>query len=303
MTMIMVSYRRADQDPSGRVADFLRREYGAASVFFDVTSIPTGANYHDKIAQAIRASDVVVAVIGPNWLGKSQDGTSARISNPADSVRIEIETAQKLGKPIFPVLVKDMTMPMESDLPETLHFLAAYSAARVDSGADFYTHMDKLKATIDEVSGSVGLVAPLKRFWMYGAGAMAAGLAILIWSAVPSFERPLSNTITANATTPNGTVPQSLPAAITARAKAQGGFLFPDSNHRYLGDADLAGLSKVELRVARNEIYARHGRFFKDQTLANYFSQFSWYQPNAVEVPISDLEQTNVNTLLLAEGK
>jgi len=67
--------------------------------------------------------------------------------------------------------------------------------------------------------------------------------------------------------------------------------------------ADLAGLSKVELRVARNEIYARHGRFFKDQTLANYFSQFSWYQPNAVEVPISDLEQTNVNTLLLAEGK
>ena len=90
---------------------------------------------------------------------------------------------------------------------------------------------------------------------------------------------------------------------MTARAKAQGGFLFPDSDHRYLGEADFAGMSKLELRLARNEIFARHGRFFKDQTLANYFSQFPWYQPSAVEVPVSQLEETNVDTLMAAERK
>jgi hypothetical protein len=191
-------------------------------------------------------------------------------------------------------------MPQQSDLPETLRFLAVHNAARVNS-EDFKLHTAELLRII----GSDGnqLLAPLKRFWMYGAGAMAAGLAILIWSAVPSFERPLPNTITAAVTPAGVNAPPPIPAAIIARAKSQGGFFFPDSDHRYLGDTDLAGLSKVELRVARNEIYARHGRFFVDQTLANYFSQFSWYHPNAVEVPISDLEQTNVNTLLLAEGK
>jgi hypothetical protein len=59
--------------------------------------------------------------------------------------------------------------------------------------------------------------------------------------------------------------------------------------------------SMRELPVARNEIFARHRRFFRDQTLANYFSQFAWYQPGAVEVTISQLEATNVDAIQLAE--
>lgn len=55
------------------------------------------------------------------------------------------------------------------------------------------------------------------------------------------------------------------------------GYIFYDSNSRYLTSSDLAGLSKWELRVARNEIYARHGRLFKDSNLQNYFNSCSWY--------------------------
>lgn len=55
------------------------------------------------------------------------------------------------------------------------------------------------------------------------------------------------------------------------------GYIFYDSNSRYLTSSDLAGLSKWELRVARNEIYARHGRLFKDSDLQNYFNSCSWY--------------------------
>jgi hypothetical protein len=304
MTMIMVSYRRADQDAARLIADYLISTYGEDSVFFDVDSIPTGINFHDRISKAISACDVVVAIIGPHWIGKLEGEMASRLANPADSVRVEIEMAQQYQKPIFPVLMNGITMPQKSDLPEAIRFLADCNAARIDSGQDFRYHMSRLTAAIDKISGSPtgSLLAGLRRFWKYEVGIAAAAVAVLMWSIVPSFERPLKSTATMDVVTV-GNAPPTVPASVTAHAKAQGGFLFPDSDRRYLGDADLAGMSKLELRLARNEIFARHGRFFKDQTLANYFSQFPWYQPSAVEVPISQLEETNVNTVMAAERK
>ncbi|HEY0457842.1 MAG TPA: YARHG domain-containing protein [Pyrinomonadaceae bacterium] len=42
----------------------------------------------------------------------------------------------------------------------------------------------------------------------------------------------------------------------------------------------LDGLFVEDLRVLRNEIYARHGRVFKDKELQKYFSEQPWYKPN-----------------------
>ncbi|MBQ9157145.1 MAG: YARHG domain-containing protein [Eubacterium sp.] len=55
-------------------------------------------------------------------------------------------------------------------------------------------------------------------------------------------------------------------------------YILPDSNSRYLAVSDISYLSKKELRLARNEIYARHGRRFKDSELQNYFDSQSWYR-------------------------
>ncbi len=52
---------------------------------------------------------------------------------------------------------------------------------------------------------------------------------------------------------------------------------FPDSSTIYLTRADLAGLSQEQLRLARNEIYARHGRKFKTKEIQDYFNSKSWY--------------------------
>ena len=54
-------------------------------------------------------------------------------------------------------------------------------------------------------------------------------------------------------------------------------YLLPDSNSRYLTEADLNGLSHEQLCFARNEIYARHGRQFKTPQIAAYFNSKSWY--------------------------
>lgn len=57
----------------------------------------------------------------------------------------------------------------------------------------------------------------------------------------------------------------------------ENGYIFPESDRVYLSIADLENLSDKELRLARNEIYARRGRKFKDSELQKYFNGCSWY--------------------------
>ena len=70
--------------------------------------------------------------------------------------------------------------------------------------------------------------------------------------------------------------------------------------YSYLSDSDLRGLSKSELRILRNTIYARHGRKFKSKDLANYFKMFDWYVPKYDEISVnslSDIEKHNISLI------
>ena len=69
---------------------------------------------------------------------------------------------------------------------------------------------------------------------------------------------------------------------------------------RLLTENDVVSLSKKELRIMRNWIYARHGYSFRSQDLQNYFSQFEWYHPQYTDVPynmLSDIEQRNIELI------
>lgn len=55
-------------------------------------------------------------------------------------------------------------------------------------------------------------------------------------------------------------------------------YILPDSASRYLDDEDLEDLSWKELCLARNEIYARHGRIFATAQIAQYFESQDWYE-------------------------
>lgn len=54
-------------------------------------------------------------------------------------------------------------------------------------------------------------------------------------------------------------------------------YILPESNSRYLTEADVRNLNKSQLRLARNEIYARRGRMFDSADLQEYFNSKSWY--------------------------
>ncbi|OOM16454.1 YARHG domain-containing protein [Clostridium saccharobutylicum] len=58
-------------------------------------------------------------------------------------------------------------------------------------------------------------------------------------------------------------------------------YIFKDSDKTYLMEDDLRGKTKDELALARNEIFARHGYVFTDETYKKYFSSKSWYTPNS----------------------
>jgi hypothetical protein len=93
------------------------------------------------------------------------------------------------------------------------------------------------------------------------------------------------------------TPPPAPPAPPPSPPVAATGFLFPDSDRRYLTRAELSRLSSEQLRIARNEIYARKGRYFRDHQLAAYFGRMPWYKPYSWDVPLSAVEQANVTLI------
>ncbi|SFC51809.1 YARHG domain-containing protein [Clostridium uliginosum] len=60
-----------------------------------------------------------------------------------------------------------------------------------------------------------------------------------------------------------------------------GDYILKDSDKAYLTKDDLKALSKDDLALARNEIFARHGYVFNEEQFKNYFTAKSWYVPNS----------------------
>jgi hypothetical protein len=151
MSKIVVSYRRSDsQAIAGRIVDRLIAHFGEQSVFMDVDNIPFGIDFRQHIQSVLSQAEVLIAVVGPDWLGAGPDGSS-RIQAEDDPVRVEIETALRQEILVIPVLVDGAGMPKAAVLPDSLKKFAFLNAAPVDVGRDFRPHVDRLVQSIDEV--------------------------------------------------------------------------------------------------------------------------------------------------------
>ncbi|MDH2424869.1 toll/interleukin-1 receptor domain-containing protein [Sphaerisporangium sp. TRM90804] len=118
MTRVFVSYRRRD---AGDLVDgldhALSRAFGRENVYRDVVSIPAGRDWLKSLTHAIRACDVVLAVMGPDWAGGTGGDGSRRIDDRRDVVRVEIATALSERVPVIPVLTDRAVMPRPEELP------------------------------------------------------------------------------------------------------------------------------------------------------------------------------------------
>lgn len=116
----------------------------------DFDSIPAGVDFREHIMRAIDRAHVVVALIGPNWLGVKTG--SRRIDDPDDFVRFEISSALARGIPVIPVLVDNAKMPEADELPADIKELAFRNALPLDSGLDFHGHAERLVGALQTIS-------------------------------------------------------------------------------------------------------------------------------------------------------
>ena len=119
MSKVFICYRRTDTaDVAGRIFDRLVAQYGAQQILKDVDSIPLGVDFRDHLDRLIAECDVFLVIIGKRWLGAW--GEPARLEDPKDFVRIEIESALARQIPVIPLFVSGASMPSEDSLPESI---------------------------------------------------------------------------------------------------------------------------------------------------------------------------------------
>ena len=200
---IFINYRRDDSiGMAGRLHDRLAQTFGRDKLFMDVDHIPAGTDFVAHLNSQVAECDVVLVVIGPNWLGVKDDSGGRRLDNPDDFVAIEIAAALARDIRVIPVLVDGARMPKASELPDSLKPLARRQAAEVRH-AHFGQDAEALVARMGEAlgGGSVGS-RPWRRTAVAGAAAVAVMLLVgwigYSWMSAPrpaSGTRPVAGTI------------------------------------------------------------------------------------------------------------
>ena len=74
---------------------------------------------------------------------------------------------------------------------------------------------------------------------------------------------------------------------------------FPQASERLLTSAELIGLSKQDLKIMRNEIFARHGYIFKTTEMKSHFVNQTWYRGQYDDVTsyLSEIEKQNIELI------
>ena len=110
----------------------LVEHFSAEQVFKDVDNIDPGDDFVERITGAVASCDVLLALIGPDWLTITDENGQRRLDKPEDYVRVEIETALKRKIRVIPILVDPARMPHANQLPPTLAPLARRNAVEIN---------------------------------------------------------------------------------------------------------------------------------------------------------------------------
>lgn len=147
------------------------------------------------------------------------------------------------------------------------------------------------------------------------------GLAAVVRQLVPALSAPANSSVAPSAAPsplPAGTIAAPAPVtaapaaprrerpaaeAASAPVAADDSYILPSSGTAPLSRDLLAGLTPRQLRLARNEIYARHGWHFNAPDLQAYFRAKRWYSPAASNqsIALNDIEKGNIQRISDAE--
>lgn len=147
---IFISYRRRDTGgTAGRLYDRLARRFGEEQVFIDVGSIRAGADFRKTIDGAMSSCDVLLALIGTQWVTITDEAGRRRLDHPDDLIVFEIAAAIQRDISIIPVLVDEASMPRRSELPASIVPIVGRNAVALDQRT-FNPDVDQL---IEDIAG------------------------------------------------------------------------------------------------------------------------------------------------------
>jgi hypothetical protein len=190
MARIFISYRREDSSAyAGRIYDRLIQTFGAANVFMDIDTLEPGTDFAEELQRTVTSCDVLLAILGKQWLGAKDEEGRARISNPDDLVALEIGAA--LERPnirVVPILVAGATMPRSTEIPGQLSGLTRRQAL-VLPDIGFHQALGRLIQAIERTepngNGVTGAETRLFRWDLRTAGAtVAAGIIACVLSYI-----------------------------------------------------------------------------------------------------------------------
>jgi TIR domain len=151
---IFISYRREETAyPAGWLYDRLADRY-RGQVFKDVDSIQLGDDFVEVISRAVGSCDVLLALVGDEWLTITDADGRRRLDDADDFVRLEIEAALTRNVRVIPILVDGAMMPRADELPPSLAGLVRRQALELSPARfDFYTSrlLKVLDRTLAEV--------------------------------------------------------------------------------------------------------------------------------------------------------
>src|SRR5437016_1311442 len=79
---IFFCYRRDDSmHPAGRIFDHLAAQFGKNALFKDVDSMPIGLDYRRVLADQVADCDVLLAIVGDDWLTITDPEGHRRLDN------------------------------------------------------------------------------------------------------------------------------------------------------------------------------------------------------------------------------
>lgn len=118
---LFISYRRDDaEEAAGRLSDHLVTQFGRENIFMDVDGIDPGRDFRKVIDETLTQCDVLLGVIGKNWIDAKDASGNRRLEDPSDFVRLEIASALRRDIPVIPVRVQGATIPKADQLPDDL---------------------------------------------------------------------------------------------------------------------------------------------------------------------------------------
>ncbi len=194
MPKIFISYRRDDSGGhAGRLFDHLCQHFGSDGVFMDVDAIDLGQDFKTALQGAGSKCDIMLVVIGREWLDCTDPRTGARrLDDPADWVRIETAEALRRNIPVVPVLVRGAGLPTADRLPQDMKELADRQATSISdnqwrSGVeDLVSRLEAIPRRKERELAETWLArVGLKRLGALAAGTviLLAAIAWLVWPA------------------------------------------------------------------------------------------------------------------------